>query len=311
MPFLNSRPGEFNNDGVVDALFMDKWAGEVLTAFHSNNIAMDLMTIKTLSEGKSVIFNHLGKTTSGYLSAGGQISTDKILHGETVITIDEKCYGASSVYDVQEAKSSYEVRSKYTAEAGEALAKNYDINSFLTMLLAARSANKITGLAGGSQIEIAGAAGAPTAANLAAAIFTAAETFVTKNIDPSKATCILRPHEFYTLVQNRDLLNKDWGGEGSYARAELPQVAGIPIQVSNNLPSTHVTGTNGSKYDLDCSNTYGLIVGPEAAASAHLMGLKTESERRIDYQDWYFVSAMTVGHGVLRPEQAIELINAA
>ena len=81
---------------------------------------------------------------------------------------------------------------------------------------------------------------------------------------------------------------------------------------TNNLPSTNVTASSvaagtGDKYVGDFSKTEALVMHKSAIGTVQLMDLSTRMDydpRRLGTQ---VVSKYAVGHGVLRPEAAVEL----
>jgi len=48
-----SRLGQANGAGDEKALFLKKFAGEVLTSFHNKNVMMDKHMVRTIENGKS------------------------------------------------------------------------------------------------------------------------------------------------------------------------------------------------------------------------------------------------------------------
>ena len=63
----------------------------------------------------------------------------------------------------------------------------------------------------------------------------------------------------------------------------------------------------GDGYDGDFSNTVGIVAHPSAVGTVKLMDLATEAEYQIERQGTLFIAKYAMGHGVLRPECAIEL----
>ena len=55
------------------------------------------------------------------------------------------------------------------------------------------------------------------------------------------------------------------------------------------------------------TNTVGIVSHPSAVGTVKLLDLATESEYDINRQGTLFVAKYAMGHGVLRPECAIEL----
>ncbi|MFA5623318.1 MAG: capsid protein, partial [Candidatus Dojkabacteria bacterium] len=58
------------------------------------------------------------------------------------------------------------------------------------------------------------------------------------------------------------------------------------------------------------SNTYGVVFHEEAVGTVKLMDIATEMDRLIEYQADLMVGKYAMGHGILRPECAVELISA-
>jgi hypothetical protein len=94
------------------------------------------------------------------------------------------------------------------------------------------------------------------------------------------------------------------------AKGKVDTVAGFPIVKSNHVPSTNVT-TNLAKYNGDFRTTVGLVFNKMAAGTLQLMDVSMESEYEIRRQGTFMVAKYFVGHGVLRPECAIELATGA
>jgi hypothetical protein len=120
-------------------------------------------------------------------------------------------------------------------------------------------------------------------------------------------------------VQNKELLNRDWGGVGSYAHADLPIVAGLPLVVTNHLPQQNdVVDGNGdyldggdivsAKYAGDYSKVKALIATPDAVGQVKLMDLNVEGQWDIRRQGTLIVAKFLNGSDVLRPECAQEIV---
>lgn len=317
-----SRLGQINQAGDVKAMFLKVFAGEVLTAFEQKNIMMGRHQVRTITHGKSASFPHTGRTTARYHTPGEQVLGTKMSHAETIITIDDLLLADSFIANIDEAMNHYEVRSIYSGEMGNALANQMDKHILQVAILAARAANKITGLPGGSIIGT-NFSGAPAAANyatngehLAEALFLAAQTLDEKDVPEDGRFCVVRPAQYYKLVTAVKNINKDWGGAGTYSDGNITKIAGIEIVKSNNLPNgvvangTTAAGTD-NKYAGSFSNVVGLVMHSSAVGTVKLMDLGMESEYMVSRQGTLMVAKYAVGHGVLRPEAAIEIRNAS
>lgn len=317
-----SRIGSIN--GVVttladqQALFYKVFTGEVLTQFSNDTIMLDKHSVRTIQNGKSAAFPILGTTTAAYHTPGTQLLGNSIMANEKVIPIDGLLVANTSIANIDEAMNNYDVRSPYSKEMGTALAQGYDKNVIQEGILGARSAALISGGTAGTVITSAkcklasgdlGTAGtAATLAEKAAAIrdalFQAATQMDMKNAPKNRYfTC--RPAEFYALFQDTTIINSLYGNGGNIATGELPQIAGIKIVVSNNVPYTDLSAA--AFHGVNAAKTVGLVWTPECLGTVKLMDLALQSEFLIEYQTTLLVARYAMGHGFIRTEGLVEI----
>lgn len=322
-----TRLGQINAAGDAKALFYKLFTGEVLTAYEKKVVLQGRHRQRNITHGKSAAFANTGQATGRYHVPGTEILGQTIRHGETVITIDDLLIADVFIANIDEAMNHFEVRGEYANQLGQALARTYDKQALRTGITAARSTsatvNGITTLPGGTEITLSAGYAAATAeakaAELAAAIFAAHQALVEKDVPLEGVFAVLKPADYFLLVQDKNLLNKDWGGIGSYAMADLPMVAGIPLIMSNMLPSQNdasftsggIVTDNGDvvagKYSGDYSKTKVLIMTPDAIGTVNLMDMAVENEYDIRRQGTLIVAKKLCGTGVLRPECAVEI----
>jgi len=275
-----------------------------------------------------------GGATSKYLS--------DIKKTERVITIDDMLVASTFLANIDDMKNHYDIRSVYANELGKALAKRFDEALAKVFIAAARSDANLSGRPAGGILDVsANVMGDgsdsgddvdntdPTGAELVAALFTAAQKLDENDVPSDGRFCVLRPQEYYKLITggagalaiSTSAVNKDVGGLGSIASGSIPQVAGITIYKSNHIPSTNLSaiatgdgaaandvfGTGGLGYNGDFTNTLGVVSHSAAVGTVKLLDLATESEYQIERQGTLFVAKYAMGHGILRPECAIEL----
>jgi hypothetical protein len=264
---------------------------------------------------------------------------------EQIITIDDVLLASTFLANIDELKNHYDIRSVYSTELGRALANRFDRAIAKVFIGAARTTTPgVTGGNVGGELDVSqnllrAPAGAgsdadttdPTGPELIAALFTAAAGLDNNDVPADGRFCVLRPQEYYKLITGGDgalvvatsASNKDIGGSGSLASGTIPSVAGISIYKSTHVPSTNMASSGGTSsgdegasndifaagdgYDGDFSNTCGIVAHPSAVGTVKLLDLATESEYQIDRQGTLFVAKYAMGHGVLRPECAIEL----
>ena len=330
--------GSFAQD---NALFLKVFSGEILTTFEEANIMKDLHTVRTISNGKTAQFPATGVATATYHTAGENIADagntgylSDIKKNEITINIDDVLLSSTFLANIDELKTHYDVRSIYAQELGKALAKRFDIAVMKTLIAGARQSATITGGNGGTQLTTG--IDLTTGTGLLNALFEMAENLDQKDIPSEDRYAILTPAQYYKLISDPSTniaLNRDYGGEGSVAQGSVPMVAGISIYKSNHLADITALGDQtattdgdsesnndvfggglaGSGYNGDFTTTGGAgrIVGGHKAGvgTVKLLDLATESEYQIERQGTLFVAKYAMGHGVIRPEACVEIID--
>ena len=309
---LGAINGAVANYAEQNAMFLKVFGGEVMTAFEENNVMKDLHVSRTISSGKSAQFPVTGKANAAYHVVGTPLlGTQNIKHAERVINIDDVLIADTFIADIDDAKNHYDIRSEYSRLLGMALAKKFDEQTMRVVGLAARASTTVTGGSGGSAITSANSG--TSGADMAAAIFDAAQALDEKDVPQDGRYALVKPAQYYNLVQTTNVINRDWGGAGVYAEGEVLKVAGIHIVKSNNVPSTNVAsataGTNNT-YHGNFSTTTGLVFQREAIGTVKLMDLtveQTSGDYNIMYQGTLMAAKYLLGHGILRPECAVEI----
>ena len=337
--FNASRLGLVNNSGTnFTELFLKVFANEVLTTFEEINVMKDLHTVRTISSGKSAQFPITGVASAKYHTVGEDILesssgyTSQIKHAERTINIDKVLLASTFIANIDELQNHYDVRSIYSKELGKALAKRFDIATMKTLAAAAKSTSLIGGN-GGQTINLGTTTGAPadlsTAANLIKTLTLVAQKFDENDIPSGDRFAILKPEDYYKLAgADSTAITLDSrfsaGTGGSLASGSVLQVAGIDIVKSTHLTdiavvegsqdqdddnaNNDVMGGSGTGYNFDLSDIEILAGHKAAIGTVKLMDLTTESEYIMTKQGTALIAKYAMGHGILRPEAAIEVI---
>jgi len=303
-----SRVGQINGAGATDALFLKVFPGEILTAFNANNVMMPLHMVRSIASGKSAQFPAIGKATAAYHTPGAELlGSNAILANEKIINIDALLTADVSIALIDEAMNHYDVRGEYARQLGEALALKADKQLLQTTVLAARAAANITG--GDAGTALTNAAAGTDGDILASMIFNAAQVFDEKNLPENDRYVVVKPAQYYLLVQTTKVINKDWGGSGVYADGKVLKVAGVSIVKSNNVPSSVINAATGENntYSGDFSKTVAVAFQKGAVGTVKLLDVSTEKEYSVRHQATLVVAKYAMGHGILRPECAVEI----
>lgn len=323
--------GQQNLSGDQRALFMDLFAGEVITQFEQKNLMMDKHRVKTIKNGRSYEFPMVGTTGAKYHVPGEMIQADKLAHSKRRVTIDELLISPVFIDRLDEAMNHFDVRSIYTKECANALSNVADRNilrtavkaSFITDAAAATAAglNPVNGETFTTNVTLGAAGDELKGDALVRALFKAREEFDKKDVT-GEPFVILRPEQYYSLFNTTDTsklfyMNKDVGGVGSIATATIPMVAGMKVYMSNHLPNTNEStalagdpesAVRPGAYRGDFSKVVGLVMTEEAIATVKLFDLATEMEYQIERQGTLIVAKYAMGHNILRPACAISIL---
>ncbi len=301
--------GTFANDY---ALFLKVFSGEVLAAFAERNLMMPLHVVRTIASGKTAQFPVTGKATATYHTAGTQLlGTNEIKSNEKTINVDNPLIADVFVANMDEAISHFDVRSIYSTELARALAKKADQQLFRTAILAARASATISGGNGGSTLTDANFENDGEA--LYNGLFDAQQVFDEKDIPVEARYCALAPAQFKLLARYTKIHNSDWGGTGSIQDGDVGKLAGFQILKTNHLPNgSIVAGATGEQntYSGTFTNSIGVCWQHEAVGTVKLRDLAMESEYQMSRQGTLMLAKYTMGHGILRPDCAIELKKA-
>ena len=115
------------------ALYLKLFSGELFKGFQRNTIGRDLVTKRTLKNGKSLQFIFTGRTNSEFHVPGQNIlgNTDGAPPvAEVTIECDDLLISSAFVYELDETLAHYDLRGEISRKIGYALAENYDRRIF-------------------------------------------------------------------------------------------------------------------------------------------------------------------------------------
>ena len=251
-----TRPGQLNAANDSRALYLKLFSGEMFKGFQRNTIARDLVTKRTLKNGKSLQFIYTGRTTAEYHVPGRSIlgnSDGAPPVAEKTITIDDLLISSAFVYELDETLAHYDLRGEISKKIGYALAEKYDRLIFRAISKGARQASPITKAnfvePGGTQIQVGAGSDANDAlvsGNLVTAFYDAAAALDEKGISNDGRVAVLNPRQYYALIKDvngNNLINRDVQGSALQSGEGIIEIAGIKIYKSMNVPFLSKYGT--------------------------------------------------------------------
>lgn len=306
--------GQVNGAGATDALFLKIFSGEVMVAFETASVTRDKHYVRTIPSGKSASFPATWKVTAGYHTPGAEIVGQTSNVNERVITIDDLLLASVFIPNIDEAKNHFDYRGIYSNECGIALGTNWDKNVLQVMANAARASATVTGANGGTSLTSATTLYKTSATDLIAGIFAGVQAMAEKDVPvTSERNAFMKPAQYYLLANAPStlLVNRDYSpANGDYSQGQVLRVAGAKLVMTNNLPSTNIA-SGPTAYQGDFTKTACVITTPEAVGTLKLLDLQSEMAYDIRRQGTLIVAKYLMGHGILRPECAVELKTTA
>ena len=265
-------------DGATDkyALYLKLFSGELFKGFQHNTIARDLVTKRTLKNGKSLQFIYTGRMSAAYHTPGTPIlgNSDKAPPvAEKTIVMDDLLVSSAFVYNLDETLAHYELRGEISKKIGYALAEKYDRLIFRSITRGARQASPVSATnfvePGGTQIRVGDStddSDAYNATDIVNAFYDAAAALDEKGVSGDGRCAVLNPRQYYSLIQNvstNGLINRDAQGTGLQSGNGIIEIAGIKIYKSMNIPFLGKYGVayGGSTGEVSPGNL-GSFIGP-------------------------------------------------
>ncbi len=258
------------------ALYLKLFSGEMFKGFQHNTIARDLVTRRTLKNGKSLQFIYTGRTKAEFHIPGQSIlGNDQKAPpvAEKTITCDDLLISSAFVYELDETLSHYDLRGEISRKIGYALAENYDRRIFRAITKAARQPSPVSMTnykePGGSVVKV-GTDSSTTAADaydsgkLIDAFYDAAAILDEKGVSGDGRVAVINPRQYYALIQNVDsngLINRDVQGTALQSGNGIIEIAGIKIFKSMNIPFFGKFGTSTAMNPRASNDNNGDFIG--------------------------------------------------
>ena len=247
--------------------YLKLFSGELFKGFQTNTIARDLVTKRTLKNGKSLQFIYTGRMAAAFHEPGTPIlGTENALPvAEKTIQMDDLLISSAFVYELDETLAHYELRGEIAKKIGFALAEKYDRLIFRAITRGARAAHPVSATnkvePGGTQIRVGTTdlgSNAYDSAKLVNAFYDAAAALDEKGVSSQGRCAVLNPRQYYELIQavgTNGLVNRDVQGNALQGANGIVEIAGIHIYKSMNIP---FFGKYGTKYGTDAIDNTGV-----------------------------------------------------
>lgn len=304
------RPGQSNQSGSVSALHLEEFTGVVESTIARKAALKGWIPVRPV-KGTSTITNFaVGESTLQKATPGQPIDGTGTDFAKRILTVDTVILARAVLPLLETFQTSYDSRKEIGLEHGKKIAKFYDQSFFIQAIKAALftestykgsgASGKPQGHFGGSQQTLAAAGDSLDPAKLYAAV---ADLFVKmeeKDVDPrtDDVMIALRPAEFYSLLQNEQLIDGTYKtSEGTSIQGHMLKAYGVPVISSTNFPggstiSGHLLGT---AYDGDYTKVVATAFSPRALLAGETIPLTTDVFWDKLSKNWFVDAHMAYG----------------
>ena len=317
--FIGATDGVTTTMADERSLYLKLFAGEVLTAFPEYTIFIDKHRVKQSMNGKTAQFPLIGRMPAAeYHTPGEEILGQEAPLAERTISIDRLLISHLFTDNLDEKLAHFEARGELSRNMAIRLSQTYDNHIGRNLILAANTTTAIasdTSLSG-SKITDAELASATAATKMAAwmeQLFYARELMDDKWVNDGTLWCAIKPATYHFLIQQAmasgySLMDTRIGGNGSISQGKITDVAGCNLISFTGLPTANYAAEDF--HAVDCRNTVGLIWTMGAVGTVKAFDIGVETEYQVSRQGTLVVAKYAMGHGVLQPECAIQLVTS-
>ena len=327
------------NSGSVNPLFIEQYGGEVEHRILKESFMRQFFNFKSVRGTDTVTNDRMGFTALQKVSRGVRPTDSSPTFDNISVKVDTIVLARTNQFLLDDFLAHLDVRKEVGVEHGKTIGKFFDEAFIVQGIKAAQITNqdptgaKLGGWLGGvggyaeiirtapegfqgaTPIMLDVAGDEADSDKLVRAIQDMCETISTKDVELSGGVLLVRPAEYYTLLRNDKLLDRDFSEmNGDFAKGQVLQANGLRVQITNRFPAaadvgqTHFLSNagNGNAYDVtaDDAQCIALFLQPKALLAGETIPLTS----KVYYSDielqWFIDSYLAFGVTPNRAEMA-------
>ena len=276
--------------------FLTLYGGETVLAYNETSQLKDRLMNRTISSGKSASFPTYAVETAKMHTPGEDIlssptgdNASSATSGEKTIVIDKLIYAAQLVDDLDEMKAHYDIRGSLASQSGAALAIQHD-----AYLLAAMAKDATTTETLAAAAAYSATAQFATDAELLTTIENCATKFDNLAVPAGERCLVLRPYEFYQLLNTDAALGRDFNSSGDQ------KASGAPLDFGG-VDST-------TDHSFDGSLWFATAFHKGTAGTVTLKGVTAEANYIPERNATLLNTKMAIGVDSIRPDGCIKIV---
>ena len=327
------------DSGNVNPLYIEQYGGEVETRILKESFMRQFFKFKSVRGTDTITNDRMGHTALQKVSRGVRPTDSSPTFDNISVKVDTIVLARTNQFLLDDFLAHLDVRKEVGMEHGRTIGKFFDEAFIVQGIKAAQITNqdptgtKLGGWLGGvggyaeiirtapegfqgaTPIMLATAGDEADSDKLVRAIQDMCQAIAEKDVELSDGVVLVRPAEYYTLLRNDKLLDRDFSGmNGDYAKGQVLQANGVRIQVTNRFPAaadagqTHFLSNagNGNAYDVTADDVQciALFLQPKALLAGETIPLTS----KVYYSDielqWFIDSYLAFGVTPNRAEMA-------
>jgi hypothetical protein len=332
------------DSGNINPLYIEEYGGEVQHRFLKASFMRQFFKFHSVRGTDTVTNYRIGHSQLQKVVRGVRPSDSAPTFDNISVKVDTIVLARSNQFLLDDFLSSIDVRKEVGMEHGKEIGKFFDESFIVQGIKACQITNRDPaavesggwpdaineggatlpatiirtapeGFQGGSIVILAAAGDEDDPELLELAIQDVSQAIEEKDLDIEDAVILMRPAQYYALLKNNKLLDRDFSMDnGDYARGKVLRANGIRIQVTNRFPKqtdvgqTHFlsNASNGNAYDVtqEDANCVVLLMMPKALLAGETIPMTS----KVYYHDvelqWFIDSYLSYGVTPNRAEHA-------
>lgn len=344
--------------GNINPLYIEQYGGEVEHRFLKESFMRQFFKFKSVRGTDTITNDRIGHTQLQKVQRGVRPVDHSPTFDNISVKVDTIVLARTNQFLLDDFLSHIDVRKEVGIEHGKEIGKFFDESFINQAIKAAQITNQVpvkdangvvtgTELVGGWEdatttgtkpanlirtapegfqggtIHILDAAGDELDPELLElAVQDLCQAIEEKDVDIMEAVLLMRPAQYYTLLKNDKLIDKDFStGNGDYAAGKVLKSNGVRLQVTNRFPKAADVGEqhylsnagNGNAYNVTAEDVRvtALLLMPKALLAGETIPLTS----KVYYSDielqWFIDSYLAYGVTPNRAEMAGAIVTFA
>lgn len=328
------------DSGTVNPLYIEQYGGEVEHRILKESFMRQFFNFKSVRGTDTITNDRMGHTALQKVSRGVRPTDSSPTFDNISVKVDTIVLARTNQFLLDDFLAHLDVRKEVGMEHGRTIGKFFDEAFIVQGIKAAQITNqdptgvklggwtgKTTtayveqvrtapeGFQGATSVMLSVANDELDSDKLERAIQDMCQSIEEKDIELNGGVVLVRPAQYYTLLRNSKLMDKDFSEmNGDYAKGKVLMANGVRIQTTNRFPvvgdvgATHFLSNagNGNAYDITAADAkcMALFLQPKALLAGETIPLTS----KVYYSDielqWFIDSYLAFGVTPNRAEMA-------